>query len=116
MGTLAVPDRVRWAVDRIDPMPDSPLLEVGCGPGGAAELICPRLTTGRLTAIDRSATATARTSARNAHYIETARGTAVRTGTYRARPRDHRRRLLDQRQPLLGPRPLRGTGGAQSTA
>lgn len=34
--------------------PDDRVLEIGCGRGGAVALICERLTTGKITAIDRS--------------------------------------------------------------
>ncbi|MFD9892125.1 class I SAM-dependent methyltransferase [Amycolatopsis sp. NPDC059027] len=70
---FAVPDRVRWAVALLDPAPDARLLEIGCGPGAAAELVCARLDGGKLTAIDRSATAAARTTARNRQHIEAGR-------------------------------------------
>jgi SAM-dependent methyltransferase len=59
-----VPARIAWAVDLLDPRPDERVLEAGCGPGVAAQLIGARLTTGRLLAVDRSATAVQRTAAR----------------------------------------------------
>ena len=55
-----VPDRITWAVELLDPRPADRILEIGCGPGLAAALVCERLAGGRLTAIDRSATATER--------------------------------------------------------
>jgi SAM-dependent methyltransferase len=69
----AVPDRVRWAVELVDPRPDEQLLEVGCGPGVAAALLCARLTTGQLLAVDRSATAVERTRLRNAEHLAAGR-------------------------------------------
>ena len=60
----AVPARVAWAVELLDPGPAEHVLEVGCGPGVAAELIGARLTTGRMLAVDRSAVAVRRTAAR----------------------------------------------------
>lgn len=51
----AVPDRIIWAVDILDVKPDDSILEIGCGSGSAVFLICDRLTTGNITAIDRSA-------------------------------------------------------------
>lgn len=42
-------------MDVLAPDPADEVLEIGCGTGVAAELILQRLTTGRLTAIDRSA-------------------------------------------------------------
>jgi protein-L-isoaspartate O-methyltransferase len=60
-----VPDRHAWAVERLDPRPGERVLEIGCGPGVAAALVCERLgDAGRLTAIDRSATAVERTRRR----------------------------------------------------
>jgi len=67
------PDRLRWAVDRLDVRTDQQILEIGCGPGVAAGLIAQRLETGRLTAIDRSATAIQRATKRNAVHIAAGR-------------------------------------------
>ena len=49
------------------------VLEIGCGPGAAAELICSRLETGRLFAIDRSESGVDRTRRRCAKFIEAGR-------------------------------------------
>jgi SAM-dependent methyltransferase len=62
-----------WAVRLLAPGPAERLLEVGCGPGVAAGLVCERLTTGSLLAVDRSAIAIARTATRNAAHIATGR-------------------------------------------
>ena len=51
------------------------MLEIGCGNGVAAWLVCERLTSGRLTAIDRSAKAIATARQRNADHA--AAGKAV---------------------------------------
>jgi SAM-dependent methyltransferase len=53
-------------IELLDPAPDERILEIGCGSGVAAALICKRLQDGHLTAIDRSSTAIARASRRNA--------------------------------------------------
>jgi len=54
------------------------LLEIGCGAGQAAQLVLEGLgTRGRLVAIDRSATAIARTVARNTEAVESGRLTAL---------------------------------------
>lgn len=70
---MGVPARLGYAVDLLDPDPAERLLEFGCGPGVAAALVCARLTSGRLDAVDRSATAVARTTARNAAHIASGR-------------------------------------------
>jgi SAM-dependent methyltransferase len=62
-----------WAVRLLDPGPAERLLEAGCGPGVAAGLVCARLTTGSLLAVDRSAVAIARTAARNAAHLAAGR-------------------------------------------
>ncbi|AGZ38967.1 class I SAM-dependent methyltransferase [Actinoplanes friuliensis] len=67
------PDRVRGAIEVIAPAPGDELLEIGCGPGVAAGLVCERLTTGRLLAIDRSAVAVGRTTRRNAAHVDAGR-------------------------------------------
>lgn len=66
-----IPARIRWAVDLVDVKPDDKVLEIGCGPGAAAELICSRLEPGqgRLFAIDRSESGVDRTKRRNAAAI-----------------------------------------------
>jgi SAM-dependent methyltransferase len=68
-----VPERIRWAVEVMDPAPGDHLLEIGCGPGVAVAAICPRLTGGRIVAIDRSATAIARAARRNADCVAAGR-------------------------------------------
>jgi len=68
-----IPARHLWAVRLLDPGPAERVLEAGCGPGVAAGLVCDRLTSGSMLAVDRSATAIARTSARNAAHIAAGR-------------------------------------------
>ena len=68
-----IPDRVRWAVDLLDAGPTESVLEVGGGPGVSAGLICARLTTGRLLAVDRSAVAVRRTVERGAEHLAAGR-------------------------------------------
>jgi len=68
-----VPDRISWAVSVVDPGPGHRLLEFGCGPGVAAELVCARLDQGTLLAIDRSAVAVDRTRRRNADHVRAGR-------------------------------------------
>jgi SAM-dependent methyltransferase len=61
---MAVPERIRWAVQVLDPAPGDQLLEIGCGPGVAVAHVCQRLAGGRIVAIDRSATAIGRAARR----------------------------------------------------
>lgn len=74
-----VPARVAWAVDLLDVQPDDHVLDIGGGPGVSVALVCDRLDGGRITAIDRSATATARTRDRNAEHVAAGRA-AVHQG------------------------------------
>ncbi len=73
MAVQPIPSRIRWAVDFMDVQPADLVLEIGCGPGAAAELICSRLETGRLFAIDRSESGVDRTRRRCARFIEAGR-------------------------------------------
>jgi cyclopropane fatty-acyl-phospholipid synthase-like methyltransferase len=67
------PDRLVAAVHALDVRPDDRILEIGCGAGVAAELICERLADGHLVAIDRSAKAAAAAAAHNAGAVEAGR-------------------------------------------
>ncbi len=66
----AVPTRIAWAIERLSVRPDETLLEIGCGRGVAAGLVCARLGEGRLVAIDRSHAAAAATRAANPVWID----------------------------------------------
>jgi ubiquinone/menaquinone biosynthesis C-methylase UbiE len=65
-----VSERLRSVVERLDLSPDDRVLEIGCGHGVAATLVCERLERGRLTAIDRSPKMIAAAKRRNAAYVE----------------------------------------------
>ncbi len=73
MSKPTVPPRLRWAVDLMDVEPSDHVLEIGCGPGYGAELICEKLETGKLFAIDRSESGVDRTKRRCAKYLEAGR-------------------------------------------
>ena len=66
-------ERLRTVVERLDLRPDDRVLEIGCGHGVAATLVCERLEEGRLTAVDRSAKMIEAATRRNAAYVEAGR-------------------------------------------
>lgn len=68
-----IPRRLWTAVEVLDPPATARVLEVGCGVGVAAGLVCRRLTTGHLTGLDRSGTAIERAERRLATYLEDGR-------------------------------------------
>lgn len=68
--SLTIPKRIEWAVEILAVKPDDRILEIGCGNGAAVSLICERLTTGRITAIDRSEKMVALARERNAAEIK----------------------------------------------
>ena len=51
---MTIPKRVAAAVELLAPQPNDHVLEIGCGNGAAAALVCERLYGGSLVAIDRS--------------------------------------------------------------
>jgi cyclopropane fatty-acyl-phospholipid synthase-like methyltransferase len=69
MVVQKIPERLRWAVEELKIAGDERLLEIGCGRGVAVSLICPLLTTGSITAIDRSATAIDAARLRNKDHV-----------------------------------------------
>lgn len=73
MPKPTIPPRIRWAVDLMEVKPSDQILEIGCGSGAGAELICSRLVKGRLFAIDRSESGVDRTKRRNARFVESGR-------------------------------------------
>lgn len=62
--------RLEAIVEQLGIRPDHRVLEIGCGHGVAATMICERLDGGRLTAIDRSAKMIEAAAWRNAAYVE----------------------------------------------
>ena len=66
---MAIPGRYRWAVNILDVQPDDVILEIGCGYGHSIPLICEKLSTGKLTAIDRSEKMVAAATLSNEEFV-----------------------------------------------
>ena len=68
-------ERLRAIVEELAIEPDDHVLEIGCGHGVAATLVCERLAggDGRLTAIDRSPKMIAAAKQRNAGHVDVGR-------------------------------------------
>src|SRR3954467_11603762 len=66
-------ERFVWAVNTLDVRPADRLLEVGCGHGVAVSLVCERLTTGTITAIDRSPKMIEMATRRNREHVDAGR-------------------------------------------
>jgi SAM-dependent methyltransferase len=60
---------VRWAVERLAVQPSDRVLEIGCGSGVAAAIICERLVEGQMLAIDRSEIQIERARRRNEAHL-----------------------------------------------
>ncbi len=65
--------RLVWAVDTLALGSADHVLEVGCGHGVAVSLVCERLTSGRITAIDRSQKMIEMATRRNREHIAAGR-------------------------------------------
>jgi SAM-dependent methyltransferase len=65
--------RLAAIVNALPLRPDSRVLEIGCGPGGAARAVAARLTSGHILAIDRSPAAVAQAGAAAADAIAAGR-------------------------------------------
>jgi SAM-dependent methyltransferase len=83
MPMPAIATRHLWTAEMLAAAPADRVLEIGCGHGIATGLVCEALTTGHLTAIDRSAKMVAACSNRNAAAIAAGR-LAVLEGVFEA--------------------------------
>ena len=117
MAVQQIPARIRWAVEFMDVQPGDHVLEIGCGPGAGAELICQRLETGKLFAIDRSESGVDRTRRRCKRYVDAGRLTVrqIDLATLRVPVKRLHKVYRVQRQPLLGAR-VPGRGGPAARA
>jgi SAM-dependent methyltransferase len=66
-------ERLVWAVHTLKVRPADCVLEVGCGHGVAVSLVSERLTTGTITAIDRSPKMIKMATRRNREHIDAGR-------------------------------------------
>ena len=66
-------ERLRAVVEGLGLRGDERVLEIGCGHGVAATMVCERLREGRLTAVDRSPRMIAAAARRNAAHVEEGR-------------------------------------------
>jgi SAM-dependent methyltransferase len=65
--------RLLLAVESLGLRPEDRVLEIGCGHGVAVTLVCERLTSGSVVAVDRSATMIGMARRRNRSYVEAGR-------------------------------------------
>ncbi|MFN4359139.1 MAG: class I SAM-dependent methyltransferase [Hylemonella sp.] len=65
-----MPDRIESFVASMDLQPTDRVLEIGCGHGVAATLVCKTLRTGRYVAVDRSPKMIAAAEKRNLPFVE----------------------------------------------
>lgn len=70
-------ERLRWVVDALSVEPNDCLLEIGCGHGVAVSLVCEKLASGHITAIDRSPKMVEMASARNARFVASGKATIL---------------------------------------
>lgn len=65
--------RHSWAAEMLEVAPADRVLEVGCGHGVTASLVCEKLGSGRLTAVDRSETMIEMATKRNRGHVDSGR-------------------------------------------
>ncbi len=90
---VAASERFVWAVETLAVRPSDRLLEVGCGHGVAVSLVCERLTTGSIVAIDRSPRMIEMAARRNREHLRAGRAVLERVALEDA---DFGRRRFDK--------------------
>jgi ubiquinone/menaquinone biosynthesis C-methylase UbiE len=90
MSRSTIPQRLVWACQALAIGPADHLLEIGCGRGAAVSLICEQLIDGRITAIDRSASAIAAAERANGQHVRSGKAVFHRAELARAELDDQR--------------------------
>lgn len=91
--TNNVPERLSWAAEVVAPGPADSILEIGCGHGVLLSLLADRLTSGTVTAIDRSEKMVAAATKRNHQHIASGKAVIAQTDLASAGFKD---RLFDK--------------------
>ena len=68
-----IPDRLNWAVQVLAVDPADRLLEIGCGTGVAVSLICQKLVSGKIFAVDQSEAMIKKATSANLQHIASGR-------------------------------------------
>jgi cyclopropane fatty-acyl-phospholipid synthase-like methyltransferase len=79
MAARIVEERLGWAMQTLAIDPADHVMEIGCGRGAAVSLVCERLTSGKITAIDRSAAMITLAERRNAANVAAGKAVFVAT-------------------------------------
>jgi ubiquinone/menaquinone biosynthesis C-methylase UbiE len=79
MAARSVPERLAWAMQTMAIAPADHVLEIGCGRGIAASLVCQRLSGGRIVAIDRSLAMAKLAEQRNIDDVEAGKAVFLAT-------------------------------------